>query len=346
MKISHEIKKLGHLIKIRGEIHLNPAWQRGSVWSTSKQALLIDSILRGYDIPMIYLRECTPATPYTYEVVDGQQRLRSLWNFIDGEYAFPKGLDKIEEIDIGGKKYCDLPKTFRDRIIDFAIVIAFVKNAHGPEISRLFSRMQMGVRLNPPELRNAVQTGLRHAIDGVARVHPFFLNSKIPSARFKHQDYLTHITSICIHGTKHDLKAPQLMKDYESTDSNTYIPVMADANKILTFLDKVNEHTLRLIKQKWIFVDLFYLLYQNKAKLNKIKPKEFAETFLKFDQQRLRYLAKPEKLLSGIPTQKQRDLYDYILAFKISGSESKKLKQRNEVLKRRFKTALEVKNGS
>ena len=346
MKISHKTKKLGYLIEIRDQIHLNPAWQRGSVWSIPKQALLIDSILRGYDIPMIYLRECMSEISYKYEVVDGQQRLRSLWNFIDGEYALTKDLSKIEDIDIAGKVYCDLPKTLKDQITDFEVVVAFVKDAQEPEISLLFSRMQMGVRLNPPELRNAVQTGLRHAIDGIARTHPFFLNSKIPSARFKHQDYLAHTTSICIHGTKHDLKAQRLMEDYKSIDNIIYTPVMADAYEILTFLDKVNAHTSKRIKQKWIFVDLFYLLYQNKAKLNKINPKEFAETYLKFDQQRLKHAAEPEKLLSGKPTQKQRDLYDYILAFKISGSESKKLEQRNEILQRCFKTALEVKNGS
>ena len=346
MKISHKTKKLDYLIGIRDQIHLNPAWQRGSVWSIPKQALLIDSILRGYDIPMIYLRECTSETPYKYEVVDGQQRLRSLWNFIDGEYALTEDLDKVEDIDIAGKVYCDLPKTLQDRITDFEVVVAFVKDAREPEVSLLFSRMQMGVRLNSPELRNAVQTGLRHAIDSVARAHPFFLNSKISSARFKHQDYLAHTTSICIHGTKYDLKAQRLMEDYKSTDSSIYIPIMADAGEILTFLDKVNKKTSRRIKQKWIFVDLFYLLYQNKERLNKIKPKEFAEIYLKFDQQRLKHTSEPEKLLSGKPTKKQRDLYDYILAFKISGGESKNLKQRNEILKRRFKTALEVKNGS
>ena len=345
MKISHKIKKLGHLIKIRDEIHLNPAWQRGSVWSTPKQALLIDSILRGYDIPMIYLRECTPATSYAYEVVDGQQRLRSLWSFIDGEYALPKDLDKIEKIDIAGKKYYDLPKTLRDRITDFVIVIAFVKNAHEPEISRLFSRMQMGVRLNPPELRNAVQTGLRHAIDGIARLHPFFQNSKISSARFKHQDYLAHAISICIHQAKRDLKAQQLMDDYKFIDISTYRPLMADTDEILTFLAEVNEHTSRRIRQKWIFVDLFYLLYQNKTKIRKIKPKDFAETYVKFDQCRLEYTAEPERLFVGRKTEERRDLYDYIFAFKISGGERRNLEQRNEILKRRFKTILEVKDG-
>lgn len=346
MKIFHQIKKLGHLIQLRDKIHLNPAWQRGSVWSTSKQALLVDSILRGYDIPMIYLRECVPAIPYQYEVVDGQQRLRSLWNFIDEEYALPKDLDNIEKVAIAGKTYYNLPKTLRDRISDFVVVVAFVKNAREPEISRLFSRMQMGVRLNPPELRNAVQTGLRHAIDGVARLHPFFQNSRIPSARFKHQDYLAHAISICIHRARRDLKAQQLMDDYNSMDSRTYTPLMADTEEILTFLAKVNERTSKRIKQKWIFVDLFYILYQNKTKLSRIRPKDFAETYVEFDQRRLEHTAEPEELLIGKPTDEQEDLYYYILAFKISGGERKNLEQRNEILKRYFKPVLEANNGT
>lgn len=340
MRILHEIKKITYLIELRDKIHLNPSWQRGPVWSTSKQALLIDSILRGYDIPMIYLRECAPETTYKYEVVDGQQRLRSLWNFVDGEYALSNNLGKIGNIDISGKEYYDLPKRLRDQITDFRIVVAFVKDAREPEISRLFSRMQMGVRLNPPELRNAVQTGLRHAIDGISRTHPFFQNSKIPSTRFKHQDYLAHAISMCIHRAKHDLKAQQLMDDYNVTDSSTYAPLMADADEILTFLNKVNERASKRIRQKWIFVDLFYLLYQNKTKLKKVRPKEFTDTYIEFDQHRLEHTAEPEKLLNGNPTKEQRDLYDYILAFKISGGEYKNLEQRSKILIRRFKIVM------
>ncbi len=346
MNISHEIKEIADLIKIRDEIHLNPSWQRGPVWPTPKQALLIDSILRGYDIPMIYLRECSPEAAYRYEVVDGQQRLRSLWGFLDGEYALSNNLDKVENVDIAGKEYYDLPRKIRNRITSFKCIIAFIKDAREPEVSRLFSRMQMGVRLNPPELRNAIQTGLRHAIDGIARLHPFFCNSKISPARFKHQDYLAHAISICIYQAKRDLKAPQLMDDYNNIASNVYTPLMDDAYEILDFLDKVNERTSKRIKQKWIFVDLFYLLYQNRAKLKKLKPKEFADAYVEFDEYRLEHTAEPENLLNGKSTQENRDMYNYILAFKISGAENKNLDQRSKILIRRFQSVLEVKSGS
>lgn len=335
MKIKHDIMKISKLTKIRDTVHLNPAWQRGPVWSVQKKALLVDSILRRYDVPMIYLRECKPESPFAYEVVDGQQRLRSIWDFIDGVYGLTKDLEKIGKFEIAGKKYKGLPQALKIRLNSFKMVIAFVKNAREPQISRLFSRMQMGVRLNPAELRNAVQTGLRHAIDGTARLHPFFQNSRIPPSRFKYQDYLAHAVSICIHGTKRDLKALQLMDDYTNiTDDSVYAPIIADSDEILEFLQKVNLLALKRITQKWIFVDLFYLLFQNKTK---IKPKDFARVYLQFDKDRRKHNAEPEKLLSRKPSQQDQDLYDYIMAFKISGGERKNLEERNEILNRRFK---------
>lgn len=343
MKILHEPKKLKELIDIRDEIHLNPAWQRGPVWPEPKQALLIDSILRGYDIPMIYLSKCAQETPYRYEVVDGQQRLRSLWNFIDGHYTLPAEFEDIGKHVIGGKGYADLHKNLRNRITQFIVVVGIVHDAREPEISRLFSRMQMGVRLNPAELRNAVQTGLRHAIDGMARLHPFFSNARIPSARFKHQDYFAHVVSICLHDAKRDLKAPQLMDDYVNiTGGDIYGPIMVHADEILTFLDKVNAMASKRLTQKWIFVDLFYLLYQNNENIKKLNAREFAKAYVNFDKQRLKNNAEPEKLLDGNPTIEQKNLYDYILAFKISGGERNNLVQRNIVLKGFFKAALEV----
>jgi uncharacterized protein with ParB-like and HNH nuclease domain len=42
---------------LRGEIDPAPDYQRGRVWSRRKQALLIDSILRGYDLPKLFVRD-------------------------------------------------------------------------------------------------------------------------------------------------------------------------------------------------------------------------------------------------------------------------------------------------
>jgi len=307
LKIEHEQKSIRDLMKLRDDIHLNPAWQRGPVWSATKQGLLIDSILRGYDIPMIYLRECSPPVPFKYEVVDGQQRLRTLWGYIDGDYPLAKDAEKVGTHRIANMKFHALPTDLQKKINNFKVVVAIVKDAREPEISKLFSRMQMGVHLNPPELRNSVQTGLRHAVDGAARLHPFFLESKIPAARFKHQDYLAHAVSMCIHGGTRDLKAGQLMEDYTHiTDSSVYSPIINEAGRILDVLKDVNERCRKKIRQKWMFVDLFYLLHQHKSKLKSINRKAFTDCYVDFDERRLSYTSEPERLLDGSPTKREK----------------------------------------
>lgn len=58
------------------KINPQPQYQRAPVWNESKKQLLMDSILRGYDMPKFYLRPSAP--PYEHEVVDGQPEQRSI----------------------------------------------------------------------------------------------------------------------------------------------------------------------------------------------------------------------------------------------------------------------------
>ena len=80
--------------KMKGKIDPKPQYQRGSVWTRKQKQLLMDSILRGMDIPKLYLRAIGEDgnRGYTLEVVDGQQRLRAIWEFFDGEYPLSKDL--------------------------------------------------------------------------------------------------------------------------------------------------------------------------------------------------------------------------------------------------------------
>src|SRR4051812_14755666 len=68
--------------RIRDEsLDLQPDFQRGSVWSKQKQRLLIDSILRSWYVPPVHVVR----TPNQEQVVlDGQQRLRAIFDFVEG----------------------------------------------------------------------------------------------------------------------------------------------------------------------------------------------------------------------------------------------------------------------
>ena len=74
------------------KLKLNPDFQRGSVWTPAARTFLIDTILRGFPIPKIYLRTAVDTdTKQSYrEVVDGQQRLRAIIDFANDKFALSK----------------------------------------------------------------------------------------------------------------------------------------------------------------------------------------------------------------------------------------------------------------
>lgn len=75
------VQDLVHLYQ-QGQLNLNPGFQRESVWSDRDRAGLIDSILRRYPIPAIFLHETHVDGTIIYDVIDGKQRLESVFRFM------------------------------------------------------------------------------------------------------------------------------------------------------------------------------------------------------------------------------------------------------------------------
>lgn len=72
----------------QGELELQPPFQRNPVWQEKQQAYLIDTVLRGYPIPELYLQTIVdPTGEEKYVVVDGQQRIRACLEFLSGKFA-------------------------------------------------------------------------------------------------------------------------------------------------------------------------------------------------------------------------------------------------------------------
>lgn len=66
------------------EINLNPEYQRNSVWDINQKQALIDSILNYEAIGLILFNQQGTGI---YDVVDGQQRLRTIFEFMDGDFS-------------------------------------------------------------------------------------------------------------------------------------------------------------------------------------------------------------------------------------------------------------------
>ncbi len=149
-----------------GSLRLSPAFQRRPVWPTAAKSLLIDTVVKGIPMPIIFLRERTTlATREAQrEVVDGQQRLRTLFSFIEPsalrdfrEERDAFTVDPIHNKEIAGKSFDSLPSKMQSDIIDYEFSVQVLASDTGDqEVLQIFARLNStGYKLNPQELRNA-----------------------------------------------------------------------------------------------------------------------------------------------------------------------------------------------
>lgn len=149
-----------------GELELNPNFQRRSVWKAPAKSYFIDTVARGLPVPIIFLRERTDLSSLRTirEVVDGQQRLRTLFSYISPELLpnFHEERDsftvsKIHNDEIGGKKFSELSFSVREHMISYQISTHVLPSSTSDaEVLDMFRRMNAsGVKLTAQELRNA-----------------------------------------------------------------------------------------------------------------------------------------------------------------------------------------------
>ena len=148
---------------------LNPNFQRRPVWKKGAKSYLIDTIIRGLPMPIIFLRDLPTdlnTLRATRDVVDGQQRIRTVLSFIDRSLVEPDQIDPSRDIftietthneELGGKGWTELTKENRQKILDYQFSVhVFSAETSDREILQIFARMNStGVNLNPQELRNA-----------------------------------------------------------------------------------------------------------------------------------------------------------------------------------------------
>lgn len=86
MKYSNSQMKLDQLIGYfnDGKINLIPPFQRGRVWTLPTRKRLMRNIVSGRPIPAIFLYKEAIGSKYTYNILDGKQRLESLLLFVGG----------------------------------------------------------------------------------------------------------------------------------------------------------------------------------------------------------------------------------------------------------------------
>lgn len=188
MDLNKKPLPMSTLFGIRSRIDTNPDYQRPAVWSTAQKRLLVDTILRGYDVPKIYLRK-TGNSPEMYEVVDGQQRIRAIWEFMNGEFDLGKNADCIGDTDMSLMKYESsdkrpgLPDEMRVSFDTYSLHIVILSDTDDDEVREMFLRLQNGTTLKAQEKRNALSGNMRDFVKEMS-MHPLFSHRGFSNTRF------------------------------------------------------------------------------------------------------------------------------------------------------------------
>jgi uncharacterized protein with ParB-like and HNH nuclease domain len=195
---------------------LTPKYQRNPIWSIGQKCFLIDSLIFGCPIPQIYINIKTEGLSKEkktiYEVVDGQQRLRAILEFLNDEWpliattakSYP--VSELYKKHIGSK-FSDLPDVLQNVIWDYPIAVQELRGKAPQEIQALFRRLNYVVeRLNNQELRHSQYFGeFNDAVETLTKDNfwdEIGLFTRRDSQRMKDTEFISELFVIVMDGVQ------------------------------------------------------------------------------------------------------------------------------------------------
>lgn len=157
---------------IEGELNLQPDYQRKFVWDIKTMSKFIESLLLAIPIPTIFLAENSDDT---FEVIDGQQRLTTIFAFMKSKLdandidELPKNLRELDDLTLNSletlkqfnkKSYLDMGDMQR-KFNNVSLPVVIIKKDSTEDIKYdIFSRINSGaIKLNSQELLNVMYRG-------------------------------------------------------------------------------------------------------------------------------------------------------------------------------------------
>ncbi|MGD9537438.1 MAG: HNH endonuclease family protein [Alphaproteobacteria bacterium] len=139
----------------QGRVVIDPEWQRNYVWDKPRASKLIESFLLDIPVPVVYLNRTSDGK---YEVIDGLQRLTSVFDYFDNKYTLQR-LDV--RTDLNGKRFQELSGKDQRKLED--VTLRSFELTHGSRDIQfiVFERLNTGgIKLNDMEIRNCLYRGV------------------------------------------------------------------------------------------------------------------------------------------------------------------------------------------
>ena len=264
-----------------GSLELSPYFQRRPVWKPEAKSFFLDTVVRGLPAPVIYLREKIELDSQrtTREIVDGQQRLRTLIAFIDPD-ALPDFDDKrdvftiraVHNAEMAGMTYEELPKAAKVALLSYEFSTHVLPTTmEDRDILQMFARLNAtGVKLNHQELRNAEYFGefktviYELALEQLDRWRDWGVVSDDQIARMREVELTSDIALSMLSGLtgKTQARIDQLYAKYDETFKGK--DVVADRfRRTMDAIDDTlgQEITNTVFRSEVYFFTLFVFMY-------------------------------------------------------------------------------------
>ncbi|MGR3463855.1 DUF262 domain-containing protein [Limimaricola sp.] len=237
VKMRSEKRALDKIFKRRDRYEI-PDWQRQEVWSPEKKRKLINTILRGWKLPKFYF-VLTQSGPDEFDVLDGQQRLTAIWEFMDGDLL----LNEEDANLFGANTYANLPDDMSDAFDDYEIEYDEITDASEEDSKEFFQRLQAGLPLNSSERLNSIHSQLRNYCFKSSQ-HAFFEETTtIANKRYGYFDVMAKVATLEIEGLGTGLRFEDVKKVFEA--NSNFSPSSAAALRINDALDYLHRQLPR-----------------------------------------------------------------------------------------------------
>lgn len=268
-------------------------------------------------------------------IVDGQQRLDTIWKFKDEKlllsdrYSSDIINDQKNKDKNGGRgafRYSELHKDWEDRFDSYPLPIIYLENYNDEEIRDLFRRLQHGKPLIPGEILNAYPGDIILAMRKLSENRFFTTIVPIRAKRYKHYYIAAQLMFLESEGIK-DL-SPYYIYDFfeKNRNINQSSKVYVTVNKVLNYLaDTFQKKTPEIRKTAWIITLYLFVahLLENYAIGN--QKENLKAFFIKLSQDIVNSSSIGDK-----------ELIDFNMAISKGTNSQSSIKFRYEVILKRF----------
>lgn len=143
----------------RDLLNLDPPYQRRSVWNQSFKDFFIDTLLLNYPAPALFIyEEINQMGIAKYNVVDGKQRLSTIFDFIENRFPIAESASLNE---LRGKYFDEIDNDIKIKFWNYSFLVEYLPSSDESIINNIFDRINRNVaRLTSQELRHAKYSGV------------------------------------------------------------------------------------------------------------------------------------------------------------------------------------------